>query len=126
VKIVPQVKRGLVIVGLDLDHTNAEITDVIGFMKAVRESGEFSNIVCCVNGFDDDPRELWDIPEVRAFAARLITLGFPAFLDVCPSADPKLNGGLGAAELVWVAAGWPVGRPVARPDGEPRGGAEGV
>jgi hypothetical protein len=37
-------------------------------------------VVTGVHGFDDDPRKLWEIPEVRAHLRRLVDFGFIAIL----------------------------------------------
>ena len=64
-----------------------------------------SGAVCGVRGFSNNPRELYDIPEVRAFCRRLVTLGFISYLDFSTVFHPDLpslaKSGWGAAE-VWL------------------------
>lgn len=69
--------RGSVLfVELGIDATNEDILDQMRTMKARREDGSYSNIVCTVRGFADDERMLFEIPEVRAFCRRVVNLGF--------------------------------------------------
>ncbi|HYH65580.1 MAG TPA: hypothetical protein VD866_12860 [Urbifossiella sp.] len=95
----------LLMLNLHPAESNADILDRMRLAKDARERGTATNIVCVIDTFDDDPREIEDIPEARAFVRRLVALGFPAYLDLIPSADPRLNGALGAAELICMAAG---------------------
>jgi hypothetical protein len=95
----------LMLLNLHPGESNADILDRMRLAKAARETGAATNVICLVDGFDEDPRHLWDIPEARAFVRRLVALGFPAYLDVIPSADPRLNGAFGAAELIATATG---------------------
>ena len=97
----------VLMMNLHLAESNADLLDKMRLMKLAREAGTVSNIVALIDGFDDDPRELETIPEVRAFARRLVSQGFAAFLDLIPSASPQLNGMLGIAELAWIAGGAP-------------------
>lgn len=60
-----------------------------------------------IHGFDDDPRELWQIPEAMAFMRRLYSIGFISCLEVSTTCDFMLPvkssrlPGLGALE-VWL------------------------
>jgi hypothetical protein len=59
--------------------------------------------VCAIMGYDQDPRELCEVPEVRAFCERLVNRGFIACLH--PSTlfykkeQPELGGYLGGLEI---------------------------
>ncbi|HYH63591.1 MAG TPA: hypothetical protein VD866_02730 [Urbifossiella sp.] len=97
----------VMMLNLHLCQSNADLLDEMRLMKAAREAGTVSNIVAMIDGFDDDERELEQIVEVRAFARRLLTIGFAAYLDLIPSANPQLNGTLGCAELAWIEEGVP-------------------
>jgi hypothetical protein len=69
-------------VDLGLNATNVDILDQMRVMKRCREEGFYQNVVCSIRGYHDDPRELYEIPEVRAFCRRLVCQGFVSYLDV--------------------------------------------
>jgi hypothetical protein len=69
------------IIELGIDMTNDEVIAKMRLMKSVRDAG-VKNVVCSVSDFNEDPRELYAIPEVRAFCRRLVNLGFISYLDV--------------------------------------------
>src|SRR5438105_1320295 len=72
---VPMPDRAL-LVELGIDAMDGAILDQMKIMKRVRESGSYDNIACVIRGFDDDRRELYEVPEVQAFCRRLTSLGF--------------------------------------------------
>lgn len=77
-------------------------------MKAVRESHSWQHVRCSITGYDSDPRELWDIPEVAPLCQRLVDMGFISYLDFgnVPFMEPVSdNMALGAAEVLLFAAG---------------------
>jgi hypothetical protein len=93
------------LIELGIDATNAELLEQSRLAKTMREAGA-SHVVCCVRGFDEDPRELWDIPEVRAFCRRLVAQGFISYLDLAtrlPGTPAILRDAMGALE-VWLTA----------------------
>jgi len=108
----------VMVVRLGVHYTDAEI---IGVMRQVRgaraaheKGGKCLVATCVIMGYDDDPRELDQIPEVRALCARLWELGLPSFLEVFTSVaeltprplDGKGCGlGLGAYEVWQLANG---------------------
>ncbi len=57
------------IVEIGRNATDDDILDQMRIMKRVRETKTFDDIVCTLRGFDGDPRELFEIPEVRALCA---------------------------------------------------------
>ncbi len=93
-------------VNLGINATNDDLTDQMRIMKRHREDGQTTNIVCTIRGFLDDRRELFEVPEVRAFCKRLCDQGFISYLD--PSTTlfqdddvvPEVNLAWGAFE-VW-------------------------
>ena len=96
----------MMIVELGLDATNDELREQMRLMKQVRETRSLPNVICVVRGFDRDPRELWQIPEVRAFCVRLVDQGFISYLDPAthlPFCPPWARTGFGALE-VWLIA----------------------
>jgi hypothetical protein len=94
-------------VDLGLDASNDDILDQMRILKRAREERCYKAIVCLVRGFDDDPRELFDIPEVRAFCRRIVNLGFISYLDFTTFFDPEMpeeaKKAWGAAE-VWLCS----------------------
>ncbi len=74
-------------------------------MKLLRESQPGVHIVCLVGGFNEDPRELCEIPEVRGFCRRLMGQGFASYLDPATTfpAGQKTGKAWGAFEL-WLCA----------------------
>jgi hypothetical protein len=62
-----------------VDETDEELVAQIRALMdhARREAGE---TVLTVHGYDDDPRELWQIPEARSHLARMVEFGAIAIL----------------------------------------------
>jgi hypothetical protein len=56
--------------------------DLIAGIRAIREHSQRHPcwVVLIVHGYDDDPREQWEIAEVRAHLRRLVDFGFIAIL----------------------------------------------
>lgn len=96
-------------VELGIDATNDDILDQMRIMKHARENKTYEHVVCGIRGFGEDRRELWDIPEVRAFCRRVVNLGFISFLDVAtqlPTVAPiPFGASWGALEMVLCAEG---------------------
>jgi hypothetical protein len=94
-------------VELGIDATNEDILDQMRIMKRAREDRTYSNVVCLIRGFGDDPRELFEIAEVRAFCRRIVNLGFISYLDFSTFFNPKVpelaKESWGAAE-VWLCS----------------------
>jgi hypothetical protein len=91
------------LVDLGLDATNADVVDQMRIMKLGREEGRYKNVFCMIRRFNDDPRELFEVPEVRAFCRRLVNLGFISYLDYSTMFTKKTpetaKKGWGAAEV---------------------------
>lgn len=95
---------------LTLEMSNADLVEIMRSLRRIRSSGDPARIVCSIHGFDDDPRELWNIPEVQSFCRRLIDIGFISDLEFAPHWEPDLSGtpgqgGLGAVEIWLMAEG---------------------
>lgn len=97
---------GLLIVEIGLDATNDHIYDQMRIMKRCRENDEYGSVICCIRGFDEDHRELYDIPEVRAFCRRLFNLGFTSYLNFSTFLEPIFSSGpkAWAALEVWMCS----------------------
>jgi hypothetical protein len=67
------------VVGTALDQSDE---DLIAQIRAVMEHCRRHpcHVVTSVWGYDDDPREVWEIPEVGAHLRRLVDFGFIAIL----------------------------------------------
>jgi hypothetical protein len=93
----------VLLVELGIDATNDDIFDQMRVMKKAREERFYDNIVCSIRDFGADPRELYEIPEVRAFCRRVVNLGFISYLDFTTLFNPELpelaKQGWGAAEI---------------------------
>lgn len=96
----------IMILALGHNMTDDEIKDCIQQMMPIcitRGSG----FCLTVSGFDEDKRELWQIPEAIAFMKRLVDIGLIAGLEVstqCPDLVRKEFGleslpGFGALEI---------------------------
>lgn len=71
----------LMVISLGVDMTVNEIKECIQKMLPVCVVNG-RGFCLTISGFDDDPRELWEIPEAIAFMRRLYDLGFIATLEV--------------------------------------------
>jgi hypothetical protein len=71
----------ILVVELKLSHTNEELLDKMRFMKKAREEGTYTHIVANIRFPKDDGRDPYDLPEVRAFCRRVVSLGFIFFLE---------------------------------------------
>jgi hypothetical protein len=94
-------------VDLGLDATDNDIFNQMRIMKRAREERCYDNVVCTIRDFSDDPRELYDIPEVQVYCKRLVDLGFISYLDFSTFFNPKTpevaKCGWGASE-VWLCS----------------------
>jgi hypothetical protein len=92
------------IVKLSIHYGREELLDQMRQMHQVRRDNPAARVVCTISDYDNDPRELYEIPEMRAFCQRLVDLGFIADLDAFTSIPGgsalPLPVGLGAFE-VW-------------------------
>ncbi len=96
-------RETLLVIGMALDETNEEVIDYIRTMKTARENG-VKQVVCLIDGFNDDSRPLYAIPEARALCRRLVNLGFISYLNVTTAVDgigvePCLKNAWGALEI---------------------------
>jgi len=83
-------RDSILFVELGIEATNDDILDQMRKMKACREDGSYSYVVCTVRGFGDDERRLFEIPEVRAFCRRIVNLGFISYLDFTTTFDSRV------------------------------------
>lgn len=91
----------LVVDALSIYATNEDIQKSMAKRKEQRETGT-KHVTCTISGFEHDPRELHEIPEVRAFCRRLINLAYISYLDYAttlPWSDPLTQGSLGGLEI---------------------------
>lgn len=95
----------MVIMTIGLDASNDDIKHMMDSMKEMRETKTATEIVVLIAGFDDDPREVYDIPEIRAFCRRLTCIGFISYLTACALADSLTKNALGAYEIWAIGEG---------------------
>lgn len=96
---------------LDVSATDEELIDCMRRMKVVRETKTAQHVICSFRGYDNDPREAWAIPEIRALCKRLMLLGFISYLDPSVTlpfkhiadAPDYIKTGFGSLE-VWLAS----------------------
>lgn len=97
----------LAYVTLELGATNESLAGSMLKMKNLRARAEPLHVICCIGGFEADSRNLWEIPEVRAFCRRLVALGLIYYLDestlLNPEASFAAKAGWGALE-VWLCS----------------------
>jgi hypothetical protein len=74
----------MVIHQLHVGLTDAELIDLMRQAKQCRHD-DAPSVTCSISGYDNDSRELADIPEVRALCKRLVDCGYVAFLDPATS-----------------------------------------
>jgi hypothetical protein len=103
-------KKGerVLFVRLGINASDGEILHQMRIMEPARGTPFFwEHVVCAIVGYEDDARELYEIPEARAFCRRLVDMGFIAFLDettLFSSDMPAMaKQGFGAME-VWLCA----------------------
>ena len=93
--------KSVLFVELGIDATNNEILDQMRTMKACREVGSYGHVVYMVRGFSEDKRDLFEIPEGRAFCRRVVNLGFISYLDFTTTFDSTVAA---IAKDAWAAA----------------------
>jgi len=99
---------GLVVYAITLDATNKEIQEFMEDAKRKREQIKGVRITLTIGEFDDDKRELWEIPEVRGLCRRIVNLGLISYLDrstMLPTTpEPELVSATWGAFEVWLCA----------------------
>ena len=85
------------LIALHPDTPHADLIVLMRGMRLARASGEVPHILCTISGYDDDPRQLRDIPEVVDYLRRLTAVGFISDLSWSGYHDPSVPaGGRGA------------------------------
>jgi hypothetical protein len=99
----------LQIVAVETTHTNKDLQEMmVGLYEIVQKSG--MGFCLTVSGYDDDPRDLWTIPEALDLFRRLVKIGFISILEVSTMTTMKLDyipddcPAFGALEI-WSLAG---------------------
>jgi hypothetical protein len=73
------------VVGGKGDLSDDTLANVLKHLNGTVRTSTTGDIHLAIDGYDDDPRELWEIPEARDFIRRL-TLGMD--LEVMSRLDP--------------------------------------
>lgn len=97
-------KYDLCVVNVRVDDTDQEIAQFIREMRRNRADGT-KEILCTIDGYSEDDRELWEIPEVRTLCKRLLTSGFASNLDAGNVPGKKFARAWGAAEVYLCSEG---------------------
>jgi hypothetical protein len=99
-------KLDVMVIELKHTMTDEEIKDSIRGMLPICRKNKLG-FCLSIQGFDFDPRELWEIPEAINFTRRLCTLGFISTLEVSTTCKALMTTkelpGFGALE-VWLCA----------------------
>jgi hypothetical protein len=72
------------VVGGKDDLTDATRTQVLGHLNGAVRIGTTGPVHLSIDGYDDDPRELWEIPEVCAYLRGV-------FLNLHPDVAARLD-----------------------------------
>ena len=87
--------------------TARDLNDQAKILKEHRENG-VASIYLIFGGYDDDPREVWQIPQVQTICKRLEEIGYTSYLDIAGFLHPieaKKTNGFGAMEVFLCADG---------------------
>lgn len=96
---------------LDINQTDE---DIKGFIKTILPICKKTQAGACfsIDGYDDDKREIWQIPEAISFIKKLMKLGFMSILEISTTSPTLVRKelfnttdlpGFGAIEL-WLIA----------------------
>ena len=103
--------QNLMIVNLHTNMSEDEIEECMKDMAPVCWTAKTGFFVCMA-GYDNDKRELWQIPEIASFFKILVRKGFISFLEVSSSAkgvtrlgEQDGTPGFGALEVWMIANG---------------------
>jgi hypothetical protein len=90
----------------DLVDLVCDLQESMDAMDALDQEYEPPRLV--VQGFNDDPRNLWEIPRAVELLRRAYSAGFVAVLEPSTTTGPRADGaafGLGALEVWLIATG---------------------
>jgi len=100
----------LKVIALEVRQTNEDLQDMAHKLYPTMKNDE-EGFFLTISGYDDDPRELWQIPETIDLCQRIVKTGLVALLntssqikDLMPERFQEIDGpgpGLGAFE-VWI------------------------
>lgn len=94
------------VIELFVDMTDDDIREIIRNSLPVATAKQ-QGFCLMIGGYDDDKRELWDIPEAVSLFKRLVSLGFISCLEVSTKIEilARVSGlpGFGAFE-VWASS----------------------
>jgi hypothetical protein len=61
-------KARVLLVESSVSDSPARLVEQMRMMKRAREESGYDHVVCCIRGFDEDPRELYEIPDVIRYS----------------------------------------------------------
>ena len=111
-------KPVLAIYNVDVKMKDDEIRELIkNGMTLCKMSGD--GAMLSVDGYGDDPRDLWDIPEAVNFAKKLFAMGVCSVLTISTYLDPQWGGSSGGKPFgafeVWLLAKEEMGKTIEHP-----------
>jgi len=78
--------QNLMIMNIHIGMEDAEIEEAMKDMAPICHATK-TGFFICVDGFENDKRELWQIPEVATYFQKLFEKGFVSFLEVSSTAE---------------------------------------
>jgi len=97
------------IVNLECTMSDNEICFIIKKLHPILKDDPSMGFTLVIDGYDDDPRELYEIPECVSFFQRLVDIGFISLLEVSTRIEAlkKISEmpGLGSLEVWLIATG---------------------
>lgn len=103
--------RQLICIEMNVAQSDEEIKDCIRRILPLCHKNKMGACFS-IQGFDDDEREVWEIPETIEFMKKLVDLGFMSILEISTTSPSLVRTeifhtdklpGLGAIEL-WMCA----------------------
>lgn len=96
-------RKTLFVIDLLPTHTRVDLDRFVRDLGPQVISGRIAPALLTINGYNHDPRELWQIPEVRALCQRVEASGLISLLHL--NLDDRLEMVLGAWDVYALARG---------------------
>lgn len=105
-------ENAIMICSIQKDDTDETLRNKMIEMESMLSSGlSKTGFLLSISGYENDSRELWQIPEVRKLTTRLVKIGFISLLEVAThlksmiDPDPLYKSMLGAFEVWAISKG---------------------
>jgi len=89
---------------ISIDLSEKDMREMIAAIMPVTDARN-EGIYVTMFGYDDDPRELWQIPEARIVAQRWVNVGGLGVMNSDAHADPSKQPGFGTLQMWLLAQG---------------------